>query len=249
MIYISNWAEHTIELAEQFGVGVEISDFCFPEEYDNRFSMQRKVENTLKRISQRSYHGLIQNDIDYFNSDWREYWMGRLSGSYEFAKRMGSKNLVLHCAITPKKFENTACLQRAIIFWGDFMRKNGDELNVYLENVYEQTPELLADLIDEVGHPKLKACFDCGHANLYSQVGTEEWVSTLGSRIGHVHINNNYGEKDNHYGFGKGSIDLAAMLNQIGEVAPEANLVVEQLPEYGRESLMILVNRRNICGI
>lgn len=56
--------------------------------------------------------------------------------------------------------------------------------------------EDMAEFIDWIGHPLLKACWDTGHANIEGHQYKD--LVALGDRLATVHINDNLGEKDQH---------------------------------------------------
>ena len=54
----------------------------------------------------------------------------------------------------------------------------------------------MAEFIDRIGHPLLKACWDTGHANIEGHQYPD--IVALGDRLTALHINDNLGEKDQH---------------------------------------------------
>ena len=56
---------------------------------------------------------------------------------------------------------------------------------------------------------------DLGHTNVYSKLSIEQWIEALGSKIGHLHVHNNYGEEDSHFGIEKGNIDVKKIIELV----------------------------------
>ncbi len=58
-------------------------------------------------------------------------------------------------------------------------------------------------------HPDLKITLDIGHANINSPRGQRifEFIHTHGKRIGHVHLSDNRGARDDHLPIGAGNIN------------------------------------------
>ena len=54
----------------------------------------------------------------------------------------------------------------------------------------------MAEFIDWIGHPLLRACWDTGHANIEGHQYPD--IVALGNRLTALHINDNLGEKDQH---------------------------------------------------
>lgn len=82
---------------------------------------------------------------------------------------------------------------------------------------YEPGP--FEDLFREF--PGMKMTLDAGHANIGDpdQTRLSQFITRLGPHIGHVHVSDNLGKKDDHLAVGKGNIEfvsLAASLKQAG---------------------------------
>ncbi len=83
---------------------------------------------------------------------------------------------------------------------------------VYVENIFERSPETLLALLGEIGWENLKICFDAGHANLFSSIPLVDWVDRLGSTISEVHIHDNTGLRDEHLPVTEGAINFRGIL-------------------------------------
>ena len=83
-----------------------------------------------------------------------------------------------------------------------------------IENQCEEDSEVLKMQIDSVNDPRLKICLDIGHAHANSNMSIEDWIITLGDRIGYLHLHNNHGKvsgrpsykNDEHLGLEDGTI-------------------------------------------
>ncbi len=98
---------------------------------------------------------------------------------------------------------------------------------MFIENVSEERPEILRDLVDGVTDPRIAVCLDVGHANKTSRLPLPEWVAILGSRIGHVHLSNNDGVHDCHWRLDRGTLDVPAVLDALTAAAPDASYTLE----------------------
>lgn len=77
-----------------------------------------------------------------------------------------------------------------------------------LENIFEEEPSGLEQLISTINSPNLGFCFDTGHFNLFSTVGMEDWFGSLGARMSEVHLHDNRKQADDHLPVGDGEIDF-----------------------------------------
>jgi sugar phosphate isomerase/epimerase len=62
-------------------------------------------------------------------------------------------------------------------------------------------------LIDTIGHPVVVCALDTGHAHVNG--GIQACIQAFGSRLQHIHLHDNHGEKDEHLEVGKGAIRFA----------------------------------------
>jgi len=81
--------------------------------------------------------------------------------------------------------------------------------------VLEKKPYLIKDIIDGVNNKQLKACLDIGHVNACAKEDVLHWIELLGNRIGHVHLHNNFGVKDEHNGINNGNLDIKAITSYL----------------------------------
>ena len=103
-------------------------------------------------------------------------------------------------------------------------------MTVCLENVLEQMPELLTDVVRKVNSPKLRLCLDVGHISAYSPVPAERWLEACAPEIAHFHIHNNDGSRDAHGALAEGRLDMARLLSLAERLCPDATYTLE-LPE------------------
>jgi sugar phosphate isomerase/epimerase len=116
-------------------------------------------------------------------------------------------------------------LERNADFWSGALKKYN--VIVLLENLWEPTPEGFRRLLDQVGSPRLKICFDTGHANIFSKVPFKEWFDILNQDIPYVHVNDNKGEVDNELIPGDGIINWHEFTNILEDYQVNPKIVLE----------------------
>ena len=103
-------------------------------------------------------------------------------------------------------------------------------MTVYLENVMENSPELLRDIVTGVNDRRLRACLDVGHAFSHGPgAPLTEWIDALAPYLAHVHIHSNDGGTDRHLPLGEGKIPMRRIIDRILTLAPEATFTVENM--------------------
>lgn len=98
---------------------------------------------------------------------------------------------------------------------------------IAVENIFEEEPSTLFDLITCVDSPRLRHCFDMGHWNMFKRGGLEEWFAVMGGFMAEVHIHDNHGEKDEHAPIGEGNLDTQLLFSLLKRYAPDAVLTIE----------------------
>lgn len=117
--------------------------------------------------------------------------------------------------------------------------KEDPGVDIVLENVLEEQPEMMIEIFREVDNPRLRMCLDVGHVNAYSPVPVEKWVSACAEFLSHFHIHNNDGSQDTHCAPGEGTISMAALLRQAQTLCPEATFTLEVLQAAPAVSWML----------
>jgi sugar phosphate isomerase/epimerase len=102
-----------------------------------------------------------------------------------------------------------------------------DGMRVAVENVFDEDPDALRMLIEQIARPSFGFCFDTGHFNLFSRVPMEDWFAALGRHIVEVHLHDNTGAEDSHWGIGKGSVEFPRFFRLLGEHGVRPVLTVE----------------------
>lgn len=143
----------------------------------------------------------------------------------------------------------------------DFAAKHGVRLAIEPADRYEtdlvQTTDDALRLLRELGYNNLGVVLDAGHCQLVGESPSNA-VRKLGSALFHVHIDDNFGQRDQHLVPGEGNVDFASFIAALDEVAYDGFLAVELGWDYTvdpdpavrgsiayLESLFTTVNRAN----
>ena len=84
-----------------------------------------------------------------------------------------------------------------------------------IENLVEESPDILMQLCDTVNSDFFALCLDIGHMNVFSELSPSEWVKSMNTRLQYVHLHDNNGENDDHLTVGKGNIDFDDFFDSI----------------------------------
>ncbi len=104
-------------------------------------------------------------------------------------------------------------------------------LVVCLENMFPAyggfwLPEHFAPWLEE--YCDLKLTLDAGHANIGREsAGAMAFVQRFGRRIGHLHLSDNDGRRDQHLPLGKGNVDFRIMAKAMAGLDPDLTVTLE----------------------
>ena len=85
--------------------------------------------------------------------------------------------------------------------------------------------------------PDLKLTLDTGHANIGNPGGRriQEFIEKFGQRIGHLHVSDNFGERDDHISVGAGKIDFLKIVRALKKCGYDDTTTLEIFSEDRRE--------------
>ena len=95
------------------------------------------------------------------------------------------------------------------------------DITICLENMrsYNESVELLLEIIDRVNSPKLGICLDTGHLNNTHANTQREFIRKAGKHLKALHIADNEGERDQHMmPFGRGNVNFREVVAALREI-------------------------------
>lgn len=229
-IYLSTLAADAAAVAAEFNLGLELAEFCTASNMDVGFDQwdavaREKMRSSDRNILHAAFNELCPAAIDPLVLDVTRK---RYKQAYELAKTYGIRRMVIHSGYVPFVYFKQYFIDRSIEFWKEFLSDKPADLTVVLENVLEDEPYMLIEVVKGTGDPRLKLCLDLGHANIARKdVTMETWVEAVLPYLGHVHLHNNRGWPDAHRPLSDGDMDMENLLRLIAAGAPEATLTLE----------------------
>ena len=205
--------EESLALAAKYNAGFEFNDFFSPDILESPCDTENLIEffNSKPLPTYNTLHGAFF-DITVFSYDVRIRRVSdlRIHQSLDIARRIKNVGaVVFHSNINPQISSQPYTdnwLSRNIEYWSGILEEYKD-INIYIENMFDDSPESLARLSDALcRYSNYGVCFDYAHASL-SGTSPEVWSRALSCRIKHVHINDNDLKSDLHLALGTGKID------------------------------------------
>lgn len=229
-LYLSTTASDAAGVAKEYGLGLEIAQFCTAWNLDDRLEETRaELAPMVDGVSRRLLHGpfneLFPCAID---PHARALAAKRYTQAIAMAREYGAEKLIIHGGYQPRMYYRQWYVEQSIAFWKSFLPEDPG-VEIVLENVLEEEPEMLTEILAGVNHPKLKMCLDVGHVNVYSRVPVLDWVERCAPWLSHFHVHNNDGSWDTHSALNCGSIPIRRLLERVETLCPQATVTLELL--------------------
>ena len=224
----------TADLAAQCGFGLELAEYCLSDNMDDdsavRAHFERNVRRAKRRVMHAPFNELLPHAIDKKVARVAEE---RLSRAWEICQKAGCEKMVVHVNHINVLYFPTWTASRQIEFWKRFLAAHAGDTVICLENVMEEDPGVILDIIEGVDDERLRMCLDVGHANL-TGLPVMEWLRTCAKHISHFHLHNNNGPAkgcagagDTHKALGDGTIPMRELLLEADRLVPKATFTVE----------------------
>lgn len=200
---ISTHESLNVEEANRLGYGIELQDFVEPnltvEEKKRLISAYSRDLSLLK--GPKAIHGPFL-DLKPSSPDLliREASRMRYSETLDIAAFLKVDYIIFHSQINP--YLNLPSLRKlnatqAAEYWQEALRLTKYEGIILLENIFEETPDMLTELLEEISDERIRVNLDIGHLRL-GKASLNEWISSLAEWISYIHVHGNDGKFDAH---------------------------------------------------
>lgn len=221
----------TLKLAEEYGTGLEIAEYCMGDSLGKGFlNTDSVVRNKLRHgkagILHAPFNELFPCAIDEEAAALAEK---RYVQAIELADGYGIPKVVIHSGYAPSIYFDSWFLEQSVRFWKVFLAKHSFQADICLENVMETSPDVLKRLMEALDEPQIGLCLDIGHAYRCGKSDPVLWLRELSPWLTHFHIHDNKGEFDTHEAPGKGCIDVDGFLKEAQILCPNATFTIESL--------------------
>lgn len=229
-LYLSTIDSNAQEIARGYGLGLEIAEYCTAWNMDEKFretdaDVRQKLIGIQNRILHAPFNELFPCAID---PKARALAADRFRQAIGLAKTYGATKVVIHGGYNPRIYYPVWYVEQSVLFWKAFLEENPG-VEIVLENVLEDEPGLLLDIVKGVDDTWLRLCLDIGHANAYTPVSPMDWLKACAPYLSHFHLHNNDGTQDSHSALNCGSIPMDEFVQQAEALCPDATFTLEVL--------------------
>ena len=160
----------------------------------------------------------------------REVTARRLLETMELVPLFRPLSVVFHVGYDDRCYQGfrQEWLAGSLATWEPIARRaEGLGVMVSLENLYEQTPDMIVALLDSLSSRNVGFCLDVGHQNAFSNTPLAEWLKALGSRLKEIHLHDNDGRGDDHQPIGRGSVAFSTLFAYLVETGLRPVITLE----------------------
>jgi len=154
----------------------------------------------------------------------------RLRKTIELAHFFNPTTIVFHPGYEKWKFDGNInlWLESSLQTWRPLVKEAEERgLTLAIENVFEESPDPLKSLLEEIHSPRFRFCFDTGHQNVFAKTPVTTWMEALGGFLSEVHLHDNHKEMDEHLPLGEGEFDFQQFFTLLSQLKLEPIYTLE----------------------
>ncbi len=154
----------------------------------------------------------------------------RLKYAFDIASLFKPESIVLHLNYEEKRFGFVyAEWFKNIIPNLAVFAKKAEAMGAVLslENVYEESPDTMREVVSRLSAKNVGCCLDVGHVNAFSNATLRQWFARTGEFIRQFHLHDNDGKKDAHAPIGDGNIDFSHVARYISSAKHSVLVTLE----------------------
>lgn len=177
----------------------------------------------------------------------REATMHRFNQTMDVASAIRPKTVVFHSGYEKWKYalNMDIWLEKSVITWREIVGRAADiGVKVSIENIFEDSPDNLRALAENINSEHFGLCFDTGHFNIFSKTSLDEWLERTGDYINELHLHDNDTKSDMHASIGSGTFDFNLLFKALQGREDVVYTIEAHSPEEVRESISVLRNVR-----
>lgn len=165
-----------------------------------------------------------------FDKKVREATISRLRHVLEIAEIIHPKNIVVHPGFDSLRFQGfeNVWFENSLITWKTLLKElPHNDICFTIENVFEDKPDKLIELVEKINSKNFKICFDIGHFSVFGKIPLSRWIDGIKPYLKEFHIHDNNGNDDEHRALGDGSIDFKNLFSLTNHLLNDLVITIE----------------------
>lgn len=160
----------------------------------------------------------------------RQTSVDRIKQVFDLAPYFHPIKIICHASFDERYyvFGDDLWLESSVKTWKELIALVKDVKTIIaLENVYEKNPEILRRLFEVLSSDSICFCFDTGHFNVFSHEPLSVWLKAMGKYLGHLHLHDNFGQRDEHLPVGCGTFPFAELFGTLKKMKVKPTITLE----------------------
>lgn len=221
-LFIATFSYGAIEEIKTNQLHIEINHTCISEDLneENRETLLTAIRRDIKDsgadriIVHGPFTEIFPAGID---ARARAFARTRLEEGWQVCHAIGAEAMVVHTGYVPFMYFKEWQAEKSAVFWQDFMKDKPASFRLYIENVLEDEPYMMVDMMKQISDPRIRLCLDVGHSAAAGRgvIPITEWIRAFGPYMGHLHLHNNFEDRDSHGAFDDGLMDFHEIFKAI----------------------------------
>ena len=221
------------QFAKEYNAAFEYNDFFLPAVLDNEEKKKEIMARYMHLERDRSkdtLHGAFL-DICINSNDASIFAVSdlRIHQCMDIAAKMGIKAVIFHTNyIVNFKLQSYLddWIDRNEAYWKKILKEYPNQ-SVYLENMFDDTPQLLTALAERmVEEPRFAVCLDTAHAFI-SGSSLDSWFQSMAPYVAHLHLNDNNKHEDLHRPVGMGAFPWDEFQRWVSSLERKPSVLLE----------------------
>ncbi|MBW2474827.1 MAG: sugar phosphate isomerase/epimerase [Deltaproteobacteria bacterium] len=154
----------------------------------------------------------------------------RLEQSLRFAGRLHADLMIIHPGVDKWRYPRLedVWLEHTLAFFPSLVQQAEDlDCCLAIENIYEESPDTLVQLVSGIDSSFFGHCFDAGHWHLFGRRPMDDWLKSVSSKLFHLHLHDNHGRADEHLPVGDGTIDFSPLQRHLKGMSALPSITLE----------------------
>jgi sugar phosphate isomerase/epimerase len=160
----------------------------------------------------------------------RQTSVDRIKQVFDLAPYFHPIKIICHASFDERYyvFVDDLWLENSVKTWKELIAlAENNKTIIALENVYEKNPHILRRLFETLSSGSICFCFDTGHFNVFSYEPLSVWLKEMGKYLGHLHLHDNLGHKDEHLPVGCGTFPFAELFQSLKKMKAKPTIALE----------------------